>query len=536
MSLLGKMGLPPQFGITLLLFFFALTLVPYFAGKDFGILKIPEFENSTKRRLRRAAPALLLCAVFLHLPILKSPETEREGHNSETQSTETSTVPQAESNTSDPGDRSVSLVGESAQDRSPNQAKENSRDQSFRLKIVLPQHLRDTDFTLTVNRGYMVEARADNSGTARVSLPLSLQEKSNLDLRLDFTDYQAIERSIEIQRHQSEAKLKLEISEFVSSAPLAVPTSGSISSSPPTHISEPPTNNSNRNEADKTNGPASEARQEPKRSYDTAFRCPSSLERRKIISKNSIFEPIITEGLSTYDFLLASYPLLGEVLLETLASERELHRKLTYYHNRIPNSAEKWIDYLSAFEELHSAIDGYFLVMSGYLLDERNRILLNDEYLLLRDEFVILGQISELVTRYENALHLYLHLGRSSPDDVRSLEALQLAPTFVITVIDELLEDELPEEYSLSRNHRYAVRGAYAGLSDSSEGASEYLCDKFDSRRVDQSQKNVLDAVLRMLLAVHDLVLILNYQETMNSYRDRAEQSFTLWEALNASN
>ena len=78
MSLLNAMGLPPQFGITLLLFFFALTLVPFFAGKDFGILKIPEFGEMTRQRLRRAAPALLFCAIVLHLPIYSSPGTDRE--------------------------------------------------------------------------------------------------------------------------------------------------------------------------------------------------------------------------------------------------------------------------------------------------------------------------------------------------------------------------------------------------------------------------------------------------------------------------
>jgi len=70
MSLLEAMGLPSQFGITLLLFFFILTMVPIFAGKDFGVLKIPEFEDPTKRRLRRLAPILLIGVVLLHLPIL----------------------------------------------------------------------------------------------------------------------------------------------------------------------------------------------------------------------------------------------------------------------------------------------------------------------------------------------------------------------------------------------------------------------------------------------------------------------------------
>ncbi len=72
MSLLQAMGLPSQFGITLLLFFFILTMVPVFAGKYFGVLKIPEFEDPTKRRLRRLAPLLLIGAVLLHLPILST--------------------------------------------------------------------------------------------------------------------------------------------------------------------------------------------------------------------------------------------------------------------------------------------------------------------------------------------------------------------------------------------------------------------------------------------------------------------------------
>ncbi len=79
MSVLEATGLPSQFGTTLLLLFLILSIVPFFSGKDFGVLKIPEFGEASKRRLRLVGPLLLLTAIILHLPLLPL-RTPTESH------------------------------------------------------------------------------------------------------------------------------------------------------------------------------------------------------------------------------------------------------------------------------------------------------------------------------------------------------------------------------------------------------------------------------------------------------------------------
>ena len=68
-SLLSLIGLPGEFGATLLLFAFILLLTPYFSGSDFGIFRAPEFSSSNKRKLKYAGPLALLLAILLQVPV-----------------------------------------------------------------------------------------------------------------------------------------------------------------------------------------------------------------------------------------------------------------------------------------------------------------------------------------------------------------------------------------------------------------------------------------------------------------------------------
>jgi hypothetical protein len=61
-SILQLLDLPPEFVGVLLLLSLILTLAPYLAGHDFGVLKIPSFSDSSKKRLRIIGPISLLLA------------------------------------------------------------------------------------------------------------------------------------------------------------------------------------------------------------------------------------------------------------------------------------------------------------------------------------------------------------------------------------------------------------------------------------------------------------------------------------------
>ncbi len=70
-SLFELLGWQDDFGVLLLSVCFILLLAPYLAGKDFGIIKIPEFSLQTKRALRWLGPLLFIaCAVALVAPLI----------------------------------------------------------------------------------------------------------------------------------------------------------------------------------------------------------------------------------------------------------------------------------------------------------------------------------------------------------------------------------------------------------------------------------------------------------------------------------
>jgi hypothetical protein len=71
-SVLQRLGLPPEFGLTLLVVCFALAVAPYFSGADFGIVKIPSFKSVVRRNLRFGGPIALIAVIFLHIPIFRS--------------------------------------------------------------------------------------------------------------------------------------------------------------------------------------------------------------------------------------------------------------------------------------------------------------------------------------------------------------------------------------------------------------------------------------------------------------------------------
>jgi len=71
-SVLQWLALPAEFGMTLLIAAFALSLAPYLAGSDFGLLKVPQFPAPVRARLRSTGPVALLVAIFLHLPLIRT--------------------------------------------------------------------------------------------------------------------------------------------------------------------------------------------------------------------------------------------------------------------------------------------------------------------------------------------------------------------------------------------------------------------------------------------------------------------------------
>ena len=68
-SLINLSGIPDGFANTLLVFSFILILVPYYSGKDFGVLKVPDVSMGARRTLRIVGPILLFSVVFAFLPV-----------------------------------------------------------------------------------------------------------------------------------------------------------------------------------------------------------------------------------------------------------------------------------------------------------------------------------------------------------------------------------------------------------------------------------------------------------------------------------
>lgn len=69
MSLAGRLGLPEAVQTALLLATFALTLTPYFAGMSIGGLQVPAIDPARRRRMRIAAPAMLVGSMLFVVPL-----------------------------------------------------------------------------------------------------------------------------------------------------------------------------------------------------------------------------------------------------------------------------------------------------------------------------------------------------------------------------------------------------------------------------------------------------------------------------------
>jgi hypothetical protein len=70
-SVIHKSGLPPEFGVILLVLALILTLAPYLSGMDFGIFKIPVFPSAARCRLRVIGPLFLIAVALTFVPLLK---------------------------------------------------------------------------------------------------------------------------------------------------------------------------------------------------------------------------------------------------------------------------------------------------------------------------------------------------------------------------------------------------------------------------------------------------------------------------------
>ena len=69
-SIIRLLGLPESFTVVLLIFSFILVLAPYFAGGDFGLFKIPQFTDNSRKKLRIIGPIVLLVLISLFVPII----------------------------------------------------------------------------------------------------------------------------------------------------------------------------------------------------------------------------------------------------------------------------------------------------------------------------------------------------------------------------------------------------------------------------------------------------------------------------------
>lgn len=72
-SILELLGLPGAFGGTLLVLSLILALAPYFAGLDFGVIKIPDFSPEWRRRLKWLGPFALMGMILIHIPFFTPP-------------------------------------------------------------------------------------------------------------------------------------------------------------------------------------------------------------------------------------------------------------------------------------------------------------------------------------------------------------------------------------------------------------------------------------------------------------------------------
>lgn len=79
LSTMQLLGLPSEYGVTLLILCTILAVAPFLDESDYGILKIPAFKPELKRRLKFIGPTTLLFAVLLHLPFWSKDAQEQTG-------------------------------------------------------------------------------------------------------------------------------------------------------------------------------------------------------------------------------------------------------------------------------------------------------------------------------------------------------------------------------------------------------------------------------------------------------------------------
>ena len=71
-SIIKLLGLPEAFAVVLLILSLILALAPYLPGKDFGIIKIPDFTPNTQNKLKLTGPIIFLVSLMLFLPLMTS--------------------------------------------------------------------------------------------------------------------------------------------------------------------------------------------------------------------------------------------------------------------------------------------------------------------------------------------------------------------------------------------------------------------------------------------------------------------------------
>lgn len=67
-----SLGIPDPVSATFVALFIILTLSSWAAGQDFGIFKIPNFNNTTKKRLKIIGPLLLTFSLLAFIPFWSS--------------------------------------------------------------------------------------------------------------------------------------------------------------------------------------------------------------------------------------------------------------------------------------------------------------------------------------------------------------------------------------------------------------------------------------------------------------------------------
>jgi len=70
-SINNRCGIPSAVGALFITVAFALTLSPYLANADFGVLKVPDFQPVTLHLLEVLGPILLLTSILLNFPLFE---------------------------------------------------------------------------------------------------------------------------------------------------------------------------------------------------------------------------------------------------------------------------------------------------------------------------------------------------------------------------------------------------------------------------------------------------------------------------------